>query len=194
MAWRLSGARVTAKLGAPVPLESRGQRFAVPRRVTVFLEGDNDRGHPDLRVECSMEDGQPLVREVHIVAKPEGRPVRDADLASLSLDKLALRAFLEHAMTLEENPAGGWVATPITDEATGWRAVGAIDSAQKQSRGPSMVELRRVAEIYQADTSGAPSAAVAAVLGYSPRTAHRRVKQAEEAGLLPKTTRGKRRA
>lgn len=194
MPWRLSTSRITAKLGAPVPLENRGQRFAVPRKVTVFLKGHTDRGHPDLRVECSMEDGQPLVRELHIVAKPAGRALRDADLAELSLDKLARNAFLEHAMKIEPNSAGGWIGTPIQgDEEAHWRAQGAIEATQKRTRGPSLAELKRVAEVYQADRAGAPAAAVETVLGYTARTAHRRIKQAEVAGLLPTTTRGKRR-
>ena len=173
-------------------LTSRGQVFGVPKRVTIT--GVGEKGAPDLRIECAMVDGQPSVREVHLIATAEGRDVRDSDLADIALDKMALRAFLDHAMSLTTTTEGGWTGGPIGDEQSHWRAVDALTTAQKSPRGPSMDELRRVAEVYNAHVSTAPSTAVANLLGYSTRTAHRRIQQAEQAGLLPPApSRGKRR-
>ena len=56
-------------------------------------------------------------------------------------------------------------------------------------------ELEEVARIYREHVDASPTRAVAMLGGYaSERTAARRVQQAREAGLLPKTTPGKRRA
>lgn len=50
----------------------------------------------------------------------------------------------------------------------------------------------RVAEIFREHVGGAPTQAVAALLGVASRTAARRVQQARDAGLLPATKQGKK--
>ena len=61
-------------------------------------------------------------------------------------------------------------------------------------RGSSRAELERVASIYAEHVDRDPVAQVQVLMGYgSSRTAARRVKEAEEAGLLSRTTPGKRR-
>ncbi len=51
-----------------------------------------------------------------------------------------------------------------------------------------------VARIYKAAEGRKPLQAVVEALGYTPRTAARRVKAAEAAGFLPPTTPGKKRS
>lgn len=54
--------------------------------------------------------------------------------------------------------------------------------------------LNQVAALYRAAVDGNPTRAVERVMGYSKRTAGRRVQQARAAGLLPPTTKGKKQA
>jgi hypothetical protein len=55
-------------------------------------------------------------------------------------------------------------------------------------------ELKEVASVYREHLDASPTRAVSLLLGYSERTAARRVQQARAAGLLPATTPGKRKA
>lgn len=175
--------------------------YAVPKHVTTELTGDRDKGHPDLRVECSMVGGQPLVQEVHLIASPNGRALRDADLAALALDKIALRAFMDHATVVDPLWEGGGhrASSPLTYHRAAHQLVEDFADALKGeqaggSTAPALVELERVAEVYRENAHRAPRAQVIAVLGYSPRTADRRIKAAQDAGLLTPGRRGKRRS
>jgi hypothetical protein len=58
----------------------------------------------------------------------------------------------------------------------------------------SRAELEEVAQVYREHVASSPTRMVAMLCGYSERTAARRVQQARAAGLLPKTTPGKRKA
>jgi hypothetical protein len=82
------------------------------------------------------------------------------------------------------------------DEAEARRLERDLHEARKAQRGTvTRAELEEVARIYREYVDSSPTQAVAALGGYdSQRTAARRVQQAREAGLLPKTTPGKRRA
>jgi hypothetical protein len=55
-------------------------------------------------------------------------------------------------------------------------------------------ELEGVARVYREHLATTPTQAVQLAGGYSERTAARRTQQARAAGLLPKTTPGKRKA
>jgi hypothetical protein len=75
------------------------------------------------------------------------------------------------------------------------RARRAVYEARKARRGPvSRAALEEVAKVYREHLEASPTRAVSLLLGYSERTAARRVQQAREAGLLPATTPGKRKA
>lgn len=170
--------------------------YAVPKRVVVEVEGDRHKGHPDLRVECAMIDGQPLVREVHVTAAPNGRAIRDADLSVLALDKIALDAFLEHALVVNPYVAapGNYRASPLTLHRDAGDLANGLRKAQRgRANARPLEELRRVAEVYRENLDCSPRSRVIAVLGYSDRTADRRIKEAEAAGLLQPRGRGKRR-
>jgi hypothetical protein len=135
---------------------------------------------------------------VLISVKPNGRGLRTADLAALNLDALAVAVFSQLASTYRtsrDEPDTVLLFRPA-DEAEARRLERDLHEARKAQRGTvTRAELEEVARIYREYVDSSPTQAVAALGGYdSQRTAARRVQQAREAGLLPKTTPGKRRA
>jgi hypothetical protein len=168
--------------------------FVMPKQAEFAIDGAN--GDPDLRVFLEVRDGRPQVVDVHVTAKPDGRSVRTSDLQLLSLDALTVSVFSRLAMRSTYDPERNITEmSPIADEREFWQAVNATDEAVKAPRrGSTRAELEQVAKVYRENVDHKPVAAVQAVLGYgSERTAARRIKQAENAGLLPSTTPGKRR-
>lgn len=155
----------------------------VPARVAYVIDGDHSS--PSLRVEFEIRDGRPFCAGVHFAASPQGRSIRTGDLAALpGLERLAEESFAELAIR------AGTVSpfdAHIGDDTAGKRQA----RAEVHTRGDA--ELRVVARVYRENVDGRPGEAVQA-LGYTPRTAARRIQQAREKGLLPKTTQGKRKA
>ena len=71
----------------------------------------------------------------------------------------------------------------------------AFDALYSRTRGVTKAELEQVAYIYKQNIHKKnPTEAVERNFGYSGRTASRRVKEAREAGLLPPTSQGRKRA
>ncbi len=165
-----------AKVGAPVKVGA----VVVPRQVTMLCVGDGP--HPDIRFGFRMDDdGTARCIEAHVQAKPNGRGVRTADLATFNVDTLAAVAFeafaervIRESGTLTEAVAGA-----IPKDAK-WDT----EAAVSRGHDPSRAELVAVARIY-ADAPKAPIEAVVDRLGYQRRTAARRIAAAREAGLLP---------
>lgn len=165
------------------------ERWMVPKAVTARQRGAD--GEPSVTVRFEIIDGAPSARTVQFEAKNRGREIRSGDLDALALPQIAMTAFQAFASRLLPDPEGGLYG--LYSEERKWEVEGEVERRRAATRGPSEAELRRVAEIYLAHVDDAPTRAVAALRGYSPRTAHRRVKQAELAGLLPPTTPGRRR-
>lgn len=169
----------------------------VPRRVTMTFLGDN--GFPDLTAVFEVRDGRPDCVEVRVTAKPDGRGVTAADLSVLSPDGMARGALMQHATRrVERTPDGGTKAAfGSVSERDAWAMLGDLTEAQAVRRTGRITrsELEEVAQVYRDHLDGHPAEAVHRILGYgSQRTAARRIKAAEDAGLLPRTTPGKRRA
>lgn len=166
----------------------------VPRRATLTFTGDGET--PDLVAQFEVRDGRPECVEIRVIAKRGSRGIRTADLVTFNVDGLAVNAFLG----LAQRPAG------TTGDRTVWADVVHRDAeargaqhdlieARHRSRGTvTPAELERVVKIYRQHADSAPTKAVEELLGYSARTAARRVQQARAAGLLPQTTPGKRKA
>jgi hypothetical protein len=152
----------------------------------VVLDGEGLRGAPDLHVKFWIRGGIPEVHEFTLKAKEDGRGIRTADLrAFFSMEKMAVNAF----MHMQVRPVG----FPYSKQEH-WRALDDIRSAQeKQGTRPraSRAELEEVAQVYRAAGRDNPTEAVQNELGYSRRTAERRVSQARQAGLLPPAKRGR---
>jgi CRP-like cAMP-binding protein len=70
----------------------------------------------------------------------------------------------------------------------------ALKPSKSAKRGtPLQSELRTISDTYRANVDKNPLEAIE-LLGYTRRTASRRIQQAREAGLLPSTSQGRRQA
>jgi hypothetical protein len=171
-------------------------KHLMPAQALLVIEGEDQE--PDAAVSFEFRDGRPEVTKVVVAAKPDGRGVRTADLRAFALDELSIdvvtRLGLRHFSRAD--PEDIRMADPERD----YRHLGReVREARSTRRGAlTQKELKEVARIYrehlQEFPSGKPTHAVERAFGYSARTAARRVQQARAAGLLPKTTPGKRKA
>jgi hypothetical protein len=141
---------------------------------------------PYLRA-VEVKDVRPEVIGIHIAAKPDGRGITTADLRSFALDELTTDVF-----TVVGVPKLRATAMPADD----YRYIGrTMREARTASRGRvTRAELEDVARVYREHVGSTPTRAVQLAGSYSERTAARRVQQARAAGLLPRTTPGKRKA
>ncbi|PSK99753.1 hypothetical protein CLV30_11756 [Haloactinopolyspora alba] len=154
----------------------------VPRKTR--MESVGEKGAPDLYADFEIRDGVPECVSLVWKSKAEGRGVRTVDLSTIAMDKLALKAFMVHAYVPDSR--GALRQVDLSDEREVWGAIGEVDAAiARRSRGANPAELERVAEVYEEHAStGTPTKAVEQLLGYTRRTAARRVQQAKEAGLI----------
>lgn len=153
----------------------------VPPKAEMTFEGS--KGTPDATLRFEIRDGRPECTEIHVVAKPDGRGIRSADLVMIGIDNITVAVFAELATEL------------MTDEGDALRAFRDISEARSARRNAMTREdLEKVARTYRDHISANPTAMVGRLLGVSHRTAARRVAQARDAGLLPATTPGQRKA
>jgi hypothetical protein len=190
MAWR-GRTRVGSKFGGRHGGLTRIGDVTVPR-VAVYAH-DGDVGEPDLEVTFEIRDGRPECVDFHVRAKPDGRGIRTADLQMVTnLDAIAVNVYAAVA-PVPGGSAFNWMWRQ--DEEHTKRVQRAAYEARKARRGTvTRAALEEVARVYRENLKASPTEAVSLLLGYSKRTAARRVQQAREAGLLPQTTPGKRKA
>jgi hypothetical protein len=144
---------------------------------------DGIKGSPNVVMNFEIRDGRPECVGVNVAAKPNGRGIRTADVQMFNIDDLTVGVFGQLANLGSKHPR-------VLE-----RAVRSVHEARTARRGSvTREELELVARIYREHLTASPTRAVALLLGYSERTAARRVQQAREAGLLPPTTPGKRKA
>jgi len=100
------------------------------------------------------------------------------------------------AKVVEDNPDGTVASIEVPFGASHESAVTVLHDARKGhgARRLTPALLAEVAQVYRARIDDRPTAAVAAAFGVAHRTAALYVQRAREAGLLPPTTRGKKRA
>lgn len=166
---------VTESYGdAPVRLNET----VVPERVAYLIEGSNSS--PSLRVEFELRDGTSIVcTRVEFEASSDGRGIQTGDLTTLpSLAKLGEDAFL----ALSTRAGEGRIQS-----SDGRR------TARQDIHTRGDAELKEVARVYRENIAGHPVEAVEE-LGYSRRTAARRIEQARAKGFLPPTSRGRKNA
>jgi hypothetical protein len=169
--------------------------YAVPSRVEWKLTGTT--GDPNLHAVFEVRDGRPECVEISIKAADKGRGLRTSDLEALQVDRMTVQGFTRFAMLAKYDPETNvTTSVPVTDERELWDALAKVeDSVKAPRRGVTRAELEQVAKIYRDNIDSSPTNAVQTLMGYgSHRTAARRVQQAEGAGLLPNTTKGKRRS
>jgi hypothetical protein len=200
MAWR-GEVRIEPQLGGRHGGFWRLGEAVVPRRVV--YSHTSEGGEPDLKMYFEVRDGRPECTGIVFTAKPGGRGLRTADLRVFNLDAITRNVFAQVAVVHNRtNPFDG---TPVPDdtillhgprdEAEFRRLERDIYEARAARRGAvSRAELEEVAQVYREHVASSPTRMVAMLCGYSERTAARRVQQARAAGLLPKTTPGKRKA
>lgn len=159
---------------------ARLNETVVPQRVAYVIEGSNSS--PSLRVEFELRDWTSIVcTRVEFEASSDGRGIQTGDLATLpSLAKLGEDAFL----ALSTRAGDGRIAP---SDATRRR------TARQDIHTRGDAELKEVARVYRENVAGHPVEAVEE-LGYSRRTAARRIEQARAKGFLPLTTRGRKNA
>lgn len=155
----------------------------VPASVAYIIDGT--QSSPSLRIDFEIRNGQPTCVGLRIEAQPQGRGIQQGDLASLpNLGRLAEEAFLALAMRAAAEPSG-WRIDPHDRDR--------VRRAKSDLRSRGDEELKTVAQVYRDNIADRPAAAVEA-LGYTRRTALRRIEQARQKGYLPPTTRGRKNA
>jgi len=166
----------------------------VPPKAQLTFEGI--KGSPDATLSFEVRDGRPECVEIRVRAKSDGRGIRSADMREFNLDDLTAYVFTDLAIAVPDEGAGlgpGSIYTP-ENEAVMQRAARDVREARMSRRGSvTRADLEEVARIYREHSDASPTRAVAMLLGVSERTAARRLKLAEEAGLLPPTTPGRKR-
>ena len=153
----------------------------VPTKARMTFDGI--KGSPDVVMNFEIRDGRPECVGVNVAAKPNGRGIRTADVQMFNIDNLTVGVFGQLANLGSRQPR-------VLEQ-----AVRSVHEARTARRGSvTREELEEVARIYRDHIDASPTQAVQLLLGKSERTAARRVEQARAAGLLPKTTQGKRKA
>jgi hypothetical protein len=160
--------------------------------IEVKIEGED--GGPTTLMTFDVVGGRLECRQVHVTASDGGREVRKSDLRAIAIDDAR-----DNVMTTWSAPwettQGGTTMRPHGylpgDEAGNRAARRSLDRARRRLTDD---DLRRVAEIYQQDTKGAPTRAVAEAFGVAHRTATLYVQRARRAGLLPPFGSGKDRS
>jgi hypothetical protein len=191
MAWR-GKTRVGSRFGGQHGGLAKIGDVVVPR--TAVYAHDGDEGEPDLEVTFKVRDGRPECVDFHVRAKPSGRGIRTADLQMVTnLDAMAANTYAAVAPEPGEGSVFNWMWRQTEEHAL--KVQRATYEARKARRGTvTRAALEEVAKVYRENLESSPTRAVRQLLGYSERTAARRVQQARAAGLLPATTPGKRRA
>jgi hypothetical protein len=171
---------------------------AVPRRMRLEMDGAGRA--PDLTMLFEIRSGRPECVEITVTAKGDGRGVLASDLQVLQrrLGALTAEAFARMAAKPVYRQRDGELAGAYgrLGSERRQRVERDLYEARSSRRGVvTTAELEQVARVYREYLDASPTRMVRQQLGYqSERTAARRVQQAREAGLLPVTTPGKRKA
>jgi hypothetical protein len=153
-----------------------------------YVEMPKDETAPYFRMECeySPPDLVPRITAFHVIQRERSREVRSTDLRHIRLEEALQEAWLK--VTVRTVYRNTRVSPPvlvfqqITDHDIR-KTLHGLRSKNRRKITPTVD--REVAEIWQADTTGAPTKAVADHFGLAPSTASLYVKRARDAGLLP---------
>jgi hypothetical protein len=160
----------------------------VPRHVLIEFEGKS--ANPDMTAHVELRNGRPILEEIRIKAKPEGRGIRSSDLTSVRVDALVKGVIGELSLPAgySDEPFGGdWQRVTNAQRSTARLTVDQL--VRKSGRGVSQAELQIVASIHNQHLGGNALAVIADTLHVSERTAARRVAEARSAGLIaPRTS------
>ncbi len=164
----------------------------VPRRVELHFPGAG--GSPSLIVGLEVVDGRPECRAIHMIAAPNSREIRDADLNGMRLADWTVDAFAIFAKPIVSEENGVVTAVRRVDEGEYQEARRNLTQARKgaPARKVTNALLEQVAEIYRRNLADRPTQAVERSFGVGRRQAAAYVSRARQAGFLGQTTRGKK--
>lgn len=166
-----------------------GDRW-VPRRIVVQSPMPDQ---PDLRMTIEVRQGIPVYTEVTLQARSDGPDIRRKDL-DIPLDDWLERFVGVCSMIAMEVDESGQPIRLVKKPSD--RRAAMVNARRVRSGRPRIPSehLQKVAEVYREHITDRPTDSVRAAFGVSHRTAARYVQQAREAGILPETTPGKRKA
>jgi hypothetical protein len=160
-----------------------------PREFT-YVEMPSDANAPYFVMECeySAHDLLPRIMSIQLIQGDDpSREVRSTDLRHVHLEDALEQAWLKvtnRPATVTENGASpAEMVSPATVEQDKRRTLRGLRSQNRRKVTPNL--NKKVAEIWLADTTGAPTKAVADHFDLAPSTASLYVKRARDAGLLP---------
>lgn len=179
-------------LNATVTVSERYARVGdriCPQWIEVVAEGSADEPTFTSRVE--VIDGEPCVVSLTFEKRSLAeREVRQTDLRSVEVSAMVL-LLAGFSLVLERDIDGSVRAIPGTEDVE--RALTELRS-ERRNRRLTRTFLGEVADVYRENFNGTPAQAVADKYHVSLRTASKWIHEARATGLLPPTTRGKKRA
>lgn len=167
-----------------------------PREFT-YVEMPSDATTPYFVMECeySPHDLVPRIMTFQLIQRDPSREVRSTDLRHVHLKDALEEAWLKvtyrpvKVRDTDASPAD--MITPVTTEQDKRKTLRGLRSQNRRKVTPALHQ--KVAKIWLADTTGAPTKAVADYFGLAPSTASLYVKRARDAGMLPPPPNGRSR-
>jgi Family of unknown function (DUF6214) len=160
----------------------------VPRKIRAAIEGGRDE--PDVAMIIEVRQGLPVCTEIRFVSRADGPEVRAKDLKSVPI--LDWTDEIVAACSWVRMESGGIMQISGTQRRDEARRNVARARVGRPRVSPE--QLEKVARVYREHSDDRPTHAVQRAFGGSYRTAARNVERARDAGLLPPTTPGKKKA
>ena len=148
------------------------------------------KGNPDIYVKVAVREGGPEVVEFSLISQPGQRDIRRKHLRDIDVEKLA--AELYGFEVNEAHPDDGSL-----EFANGQHMARKFVERHRRPRDYRIITdsfLQQVAEVYRANMKGGPTKAVAKHFQVRDSMASKYVSQARQAGYLPKTEQGRKKA
>jgi hypothetical protein len=172
------------------------------REVPTWVELNTSGGaEPDMRVKVELRNGAPRVVELAWVSQPHQREIRDKDLRDANLAKLATDLIV--STMSDTDVVGDMLLVPIDGDLNPQQHYRSRLAAQKfvdrqqrprENRRITPAFLKEVARVYRDNIKGNPTQAVQETFNVKHRRASDYVFHAREAGYLPRTGRGQKKA
>ncbi|MDQ1361408.1 MAG: hypothetical protein QOJ44_1785 [Acidimicrobiaceae bacterium] len=159
----------------------------VPTWIELNTSGGAD---PDMRVRVELRDGSPHVVELAWSSGPHQSEIRQKHLRQTDLGKLAIDLYVSVI-------AKGHKVPDVERIRESKRIAQKFVERQRlprERRAMTQDFLRKVAEVYRENIDRAPTKAVAEMFNVKGRMASKYVDKARQAGYLPPTTRGQKKA
>ncbi len=148
------------------------------------------KGNPDMFVKVAVREGGPEVVELSLISQPGQRDIRRKHLRDVDVEKLA--AELYSFEVNEAHPDDG-----SSEFAHGERMARKFVERHRRPRDYRIITdsfLQQVAGVYRANIQGAPTKAVAKHFQVGESMASKYVTRARQAGYIPRTKQGQKKA